>query len=393
MEKSALLEKLVFEEYEGGINLLDFKPEFKNEIEELIIPDEWNVVAIKKKGFYGEAPFEGCQKLKKVTLPSTLKELEEAFCSCESLEEVIFPENLEMLGNWNFRDCKSFSSVTLPQSLKRVGFGNFADSPVYLSEYTDEDNGCIYLGKNLLKCVINDFDTLEIKDGTVLIADCACSDKRFSKVIFPNTLRYIGSQAFYCCNNLEKPDLPESILSIGEKAFYTENGDLIKSIHVTDGYFDKDGKLVLNKELGFISEAQLEKAKKQFDGYLLKIYCDSESSYDNSDDERVEDSHSSYSSIYYRELDLLNNTKALLRIDGEIKGVVFRAYRTPRSEPDVYPFIFDDTSRSMTLGYSASHSSNYITVNKISLAKKGVDEAPDQGGYINFEPSTISTSI
>ena len=82
MEKSALLEKLVFEEYEGGINLLDFKPEFKHEIEELVIPDEWNVVAIKKKGFYGEAPFEGCQKLKKVTLPSTLKELEEAFCSC-----------------------------------------------------------------------------------------------------------------------------------------------------------------------------------------------------------------------------------------------------------------------------------------------------------------------
>ena len=47
----------------------------------------------------------------------------------------------------------------------------------------------------------------------------------------------------------------------------------------------------------------------------------------------------------------------------------------------------------MTLGYSASHSSNYVTVTKVELVKKGENGAPLEGAYINFEPSEMSTSI
>ncbi len=392
MENSALFEKLVYEEAEGGINLIDFKDEYKNEVEELIIPDSWNVVAIAKMDFFGTSPFEGCRKLRKVVLPSTLKLLNEAFCFCGSLEEVVFPDNLEELGNWNFRDCSSFKTVKLPHSLKRIGFGNFDSSPVYLSEHEDGED-CIYLGEYMLKCVANGFGTLVIKDGTVLIADCACSEKKFSEVIFPATLRYIGSQAFYCCSNLKKPVLPPSIVYIGDEAFYTENGDLVQSIHVTDGYYDKNGKLVLRKELGYIGEAELDVAVKRLDGYLMKIEYENEHSYDNSDDERCEDSHSCYDSVTYRELDAKKNTKALLRLDGEIKGVVFRVRPNSNAEPDMRAFLFDGSYGSMTLGYSASHSSSYIRVNRITLVKRGEDGAPEKGGYINFEPSSISTSI
>ena len=394
MENSALLEKLVYEEYKGGINLLDFKDEYKNEIEELIIPDSWNVVAIAKIGFYGTEPFEGCSKLRKVILPSTLRELDHAFCFCSSLEEIIFPENLEQLGNWNFRDCEGLNTVSLPHTLKRLGFGNFESSPVYLSEYGDEGDGCIYLGEYMIDCLADDYGTLEIKDGTVLISDCACADKDFTEVIFPKTLRYIGSQAFYCCNNLQKPILPASIVSVGHNAFYTENGDLLPNIHVTDGYFDENGKLIIGKEFGFIEESQLAAAVKNLEGYLLRIEYEDEYSYDNSDDERCEDSHSRYDSVCYRELDAAKNTKALLRVDGEIKGVVFRVRSTPSSEPELHPFLFDGSySCSMTLGYSASHSSNFLTVCKVTLVKRGTDGAPETGGYINFEPGKLSTSI
>ncbi len=388
------LDNFIYEQYNGGINLIDFKDEFKNQVEELIIPNEWNVVAITKKDFYSTDPFNSCNKLKKVVLPSTLKEINDAFCSCNNLKEVIFPENLEILGNWNFRDCEKFETVTLPSNLKRIGFGNFGDSPVLLSEYGEEGDGCVYLGNYLLKCLVNDFGTFEIREGTVLIADCAFSDKRFSKIIFPNSLKYIGSQAFYCCNNMEKPILPDSVVWIGDEAFYTTNGDLVESCFVTDGKIDENGRIVLEKELGYISKNQLQKAVEKLDGYLLKVSYDSESSYDNSDDDRVEDSSSSYSSYSYKELNPLKNTKSLLRINNEIVGVVFRARPNSNKEPRLCPFLFDNSiKRSMTLGYSASHSSNYVTVTKVELVKKGENGAPLEGAYINFEPSEISTSI
>ena len=394
MENSALFEKLVYKKYKDGISLIGFKDEYKNEVEELIIPDSWNVVAIAKDDFYAPAPFVGCNALKKVVLPSTLKELEEAFDSCESLTEIVFPDNFETLGNMNFCNCNSLESVKFPASLKRVGFGNFKGSPVYLSEYEDTDCGCVYLNGCLLKCLVDDYGTLEIKEGTVIIADCACADLSFSEVIFPSSLRYIGSQAFYCCDYLEKPILPPSIESIGHQAFYTENGDLFPSVHVTDGAFDKDGELIIQEELGYISQVQLEKEAERLNGYLLKLDYDSRDSYDNSDDERAECSESSYSSTSYRELNVLEQSKSLLRVDGQIVGVVFRVDERSTYGPDIYPFFFDKSyGCSMTLGYSASHSSHYVTLRSVTLAKKGENGAPEKGGYISFSLSKTSTSI
>lgn len=388
------LDNFIYEQYKDGINLIDFKPEFKRDAQELIIPNEWNVVAITKKDFYSPDPFNYCNNLKKVVLPETLKEINDAFCNCASLEEVIIPKNLEKLGNWNFRDCDNFKTVTLPSNLKRIGFGNFKGSPVYLSEYGEEGDGCVYLGNYLLSCEINDYDAFEIREGTVLIADCAFSNKYFSEIIFPNSLKYIGAQAFYCCSRMQKPILPDSIVWIGEQAFYTQNGDLVESCFVTDGKIDENNKIVLEKELGYISKNQLSEVVEKLDGYLLKISYTSEHSYDSSDDDRVEDSSSSYSSYTYKEIDTLKNTKSLLRINNEIVGVVFRARPNSNKEPYLYPFLFDNSiKRSMTLGYSASHSSNYITVTKVELVKKGENGAPTEGAYLNFSPSEMSTSI
>ncbi len=387
------LENFIYKQYKEGINLIDFKEPFKNDVEELFIPNEWNVVAIAKLSFYDTEPFSRCAKLKKVVLPDTLKELNEAFCDCNSLEEVIFPNTLKKLGNSNFRNCKNFKEVNLPTTLTRIGYGNFKDSPVYVSQLDDNGDGCVYIGNYLINCEYNHFNTFEIKKGTILIADCACSSKRFSEIILPDGLKYIGTQAFYYCNYMKKPVLPNSILWIGEEAFKSSNGDLIEGCFVTDATINEKGWLVYEKELGYISPSKLQEVAKKLDGYLLKINYTNDTSYDNSDDDRVEDSSSSYSSIYYKKFDVVKNSKSLLRINGEIVGVVFRV-TSGRDEPRLYGFTFDNSiKQSMTLGYSASHSSYYITITSVTLVKKGENGAPDEGYFVNFEPSSTSTSI
>jgi endonuclease III len=110
--------------------------------------------------------------------------------------------------------------------------------------------------------LINDFDTLVIKEVIEIIADCACADKNFSEVILPSTLRYIGSEAFYSCDYLKKPILPPSIVSIGHRAFECQNVDLLDNNYVTDGYIDEKGKVCLKKELGYATDDEIEEIVK-----------------------------------------------------------------------------------------------------------------------------------
>ena len=401
MENAELFEKLIFEETENGINLIDFKDEYKNEAVELVIPDSWNVVSISKKGFYGKDPFNRCKKLKKVKLPATLTDINYAFCECENLEEVVFPDNLKKLGNVNFCDCPKLKSVKLPAFLERVGFTNFSTfgggEETTTAIYNDENNwvdDVFYIGSYLMKCKSKN-SMLKVKDGTTLIADNACSENRYVKeVYFPNSLQYIGSEAFYGCENLQKPNIPESVKFIGEKAFYiNEDQNLVKGCHVTDGYFSKENKFELKKELGYFSESAHQSAKQMLDGYLLKIEKEEIRSYDNSDDDRVEPSSSQNESVSYYAIDVENNTESLLRVDGEIKGVIFRV-RDNNKEEYLHAFMFDGSvQQSMRLGYSASHSSCFTIVKKVTLVKKGENGAPNSANFVKFNQSEMYPSI
>ena len=70
--------------------------------------------------------FRGCNLLKSVTLPNTIKTIEkEAFEYCSWLRNIVFPSGLEEIGDWVFKDCESLTSVKLPPSLKKIGCNIF----------------------------------------------------------------------------------------------------------------------------------------------------------------------------------------------------------------------------------------------------------------------------
>ena len=127
---------------------------------------------------------------------------------------------------------------------------------------------------------------------------------------------------------------------------------------------------------------------------MLKIECTESRSYDNSDDDRVESSSSSYDFVRYGEINAKENSKSLLFVDNQLKGVVF--YVTPKSgykiEKDC--FYFDGSiKQTMMLGYSASHSSCYTYVNKVTLVKKGVNGVPKSGQNIRFNQHEMYPSF
>ena len=162
---------------------------------------------------------------------------------------------------------------------------------------------------------------------------------------------------------------------------------------VSKGNYENGYFRVANR-LAEVDDAFMEEVFARLDKCLLKLELSEESSSDNSDDERANDYYSNYSYETYWEIDARKNTKYLLMFEGKIKGVAF--YVTPKSGSEIrkYAFFFDGSvAQSMTLGYSASHSSNYTTLNRLTLVEKGVDGAPEKGRYARFDPHELYPSF
>ena len=151
-----------------------------------------------------------------------------------------------------------------------------------------------------------------------------------------------------------------------------------------DVYVGHGGKFDYDDDCKTVSSAEMEKIKKMFSENLLKIYYSDERSYDNSDDDRASDSYYSSASYVYREVDLEQDLYGLVMRGGEIVGVVFYV-KNNRGDAYAQVFNFDGKPKnSMTLGYSASHSSSYTTVCRVELVKKGENGAPESAKSANF---------
>ena len=97
-------------------------------------------------------------------------------------------------------------------------------------------------------------------------------------------------------------------------------------------------------------------------------------------------------SVKYRQLNPKENANHLLLVDNKIVGVVF----TVKNGNDTYfkAFSFDGKiAQSMRLGWSASHSSQFEYVDRISLAKRGENGVPSEAKEVNFVQSEMYPSL
>ncbi len=192
-------------------------------LEEIVIPQQIDEIR--------EKAFEGCTSLKSVTFSDEAKLVKidkNAFFECDSLKQIVIPEGTEHIAERAFEDCDSLIQVVIPATVTRVddlAFSNSGLKTFNLAETITTVGFYILKGCNKLE----ELTIHEIPDGGVVslfgepMADTIeeykkCIPESIKKVTLTKGT-HIPDSAFMGFVGTKEFVLPDSLTSIGRSAF------------------------------------------------------------------------------------------------------------------------------------------------------------------------------
>lgn len=265
------------------------------ELEEIELSD-----TVKK---IGEKSFYLCENLNSVDLNNVTSVGAMAFYGCKSLTELVVTKKVEAIGSYAFGYyCDEALDIELAkyENFKIIGDGG-SSAEIYATaneipfvsisgEYKSDKADLKWYVDRLEKALIiegngevpafaqSPWKTLEIKKVKICEGVTALSDEAFlgitalDSVEIPETLQSIGERAFYLCDKLTKFDL-KNVTEIGSMAFYGCNS--LSEIVIPEGtekigsyafgyYCDEELDIELAKNEKFIVFGKPQTAAEQY---------------------------------------------------------------------------------------------------------------------------------
>ena len=165
----------------------------------------------------GAYAFNKCSKLSTISIPSGLTTIgTQTFMNCTSLNSIVIPSNIQEIQSYAFAGCESLNSVKLENGIKTIGDAAFYECPVTLLTIPESVN---FIGFNafqsckFLKEVTINSSSLNI-DGQAFDGCINLTDVRIN-----GTITHLGDGAFAYCPSLVNITLPDGLTNIGETAF------------------------------------------------------------------------------------------------------------------------------------------------------------------------------
>ena len=189
-------------------------------VRSIVIPD--SVTEIEARAF------EGCKYLESITLSKNLRKIpRNAFTDCEKLKTITLPNGILSIGDMDvdvgftamsgaFRNT-SINDIILPESLQIIGDGTFSNCKELKSIIIP--NNVWYIGTQAFGGCTGLEDITFSENVTYIENDAFQSCTSLKSIIIPKNVTHIGISAFYGCKNLKEVTIPQSVTYLAPTAF------------------------------------------------------------------------------------------------------------------------------------------------------------------------------
>lgn len=177
----------------------------------------------------GREAFAGCSKLESIDIKEGLQEIcQESFRDCGSLKSVLLPSGLESIGFAAFSGCQKLTSINIPASVSNIHVTSFYDCNS-LGAITIEEGNSVYDSRYNCNAIVKTTDNMLLigcMNTNIPESITSIGEKAFMRcqglleIVVPESVREIGNYAFQSCTNLRKLTLSEGLQTIRWGAFW-----------------------------------------------------------------------------------------------------------------------------------------------------------------------------
>ncbi len=169
---------------------------YQDTLEDVVFPD--NLKSIGKDAFYKTG-------LKELVISGTVEEIDESAFACSYLEKVTIPGSVKKIGDNAFAYNKRLKEVILREGLEEIGGGAFLETAlekIYIPGSVKSIENRTFAGSSL--------EEVNFGEGVEKIEYRAFYNTKLRKVIFPQTIKIIGTEAF-CSSPIFSVSVPSGV--------------------------------------------------------------------------------------------------------------------------------------------------------------------------------------